>query len=111
MNDEIMDLFADSSDLILNGAEGGKKELREFFESLKNLSQNPEFLHQAVQLSGIVDINPDGETPEGRWYGLGAVVLPAPFHFKHPVTGKTTNEAKYTEAMKQRRAVKPEEQK
>ena len=76
MNDEIMDLFADSPDLVLNGAEGGKEDLRKFFKNLSDLSQNPEFLHQAMQLSGIVDVNPDGKTAEGRWYSLGSVALP-----------------------------------
>jgi hypothetical protein len=76
MNDEIMDLFSDSSDLVLNGAEGGKPDLRKFFKSLSDLSRNPEFIHQAMQLSGIVDINSDGVTAKGRWYGYGAVVLP-----------------------------------
>jgi hypothetical protein len=77
MIDAIMDLFADRSDLVLNGAEGGKDDLRKFFKNLSDLSQNPEFLHQAMQLSGIVDVSPDGETAEGRWYSLGAVALPA----------------------------------
>ena len=77
MNDEIIDLFADSSDLVLNGAEGGKQDLKDFFKSLKDLSRSPEFLHQAMQLCGIIDIAPDGETAQGRWYGYGAVALPA----------------------------------
>lgn len=179
MHDEIIDLFSDGSDLVLNGASGGKQDLRDFFKSLKDLSRDPEFLHQAMQLSGIVDINPDGMTAEGRWYAYGAVALPAgegvrplvlngiytceyvkeggkwkikklvfhpiilappdegwvkkeriaaitpvkpkknakprkpldsdakypsgyivPFHFKHPVTGKKTGEAKHNAAVK-----------
>jgi hypothetical protein len=188
MNEEIMDLFADRPDLVLNGATGGKQELRKFFKSLKDLSRNPEFLHQAMQLSGIVDVNPDGETAEGRWYGYGAVALPAgkgvralsldgiytaeyikedgkwkikklifhpiilappdegwvkkeriaaitpgdlskrkpkkpldsqsrypsgyivPFHFKHPVTGKKTSEAKHNASLKLNQTNKPQEQ-
>jgi hypothetical protein len=77
MNKEIMDLFSDSPDLVFNGAEGGKPDLRQFLESLKNLSRNPEFLHQSMQLSGIVGVNPDGITAEGRCDGFGAVALPA----------------------------------
>jgi len=77
MNDEIMDLFADSPDLVLNGASGGKQDLRDFFKSMRDISRSPEFIHQAMQLSGIVDINTNGETAEGRWYGYGAVALPA----------------------------------
>jgi hypothetical protein len=189
MNDEIMDLFSDSPDLVLNGAVGGKQDLRDFFKSMKDLSRSPEFLHQAMQLSGIVDINPDGETAEGRWYGYGAVALPAgkgvrplglngiytveyikedgkwkikklifhpiiltppgeswvkkeriaaitpvkpkknakprkpldsnarypsgyivPFHFKHPVTGKKTGEAKRNASLKRKQTGKPPEQ-
>ena len=180
MRDEIIDLFADRNDLVLNGAEGGKEDLRKFFQNLADSSQNPEFLHQAMQLSGIVDVSPDGETAEGRWYALGAVALtmgggvrplslngiytveyvkekgkwkinkmkfhqvilasptegwvkkeriaadppagtrrgPAkpmdsqarypsgyivPFHYKHPVTGKKTGEAKHNALMKQKK--------
>jgi hypothetical protein len=77
LTDEIMDLFADRDDLVLNGAEGTKDNLRKFFKNLSDLSQNPEFLHQAMQLSGIVDVSVDGQTAEGRWYSLGAVALPA----------------------------------
>jgi hypothetical protein len=189
MNEEIMDLFADSPDLVFNGAEGGKPELRKFFKSLKTLSGNPEFLHQAMQISGIVDVNSDGETAEGRWYGYGAVALPAgkgvrpltlngiytceyikedgkwkikklvfhpvilappdegwvkkeriaaitpvkrgktakprkpldsdarypsgyivPFHFKHPVTGRKTGEAKRNALLKRKQTGKPREQ-
>ena len=181
MRDEIMDLFADRSDLVLNGAEGGREDLRKFFKNLSDLSQNPEFLHQAMQLSGIVDVSSDGQTAEGRWYSLGAVALPmgsgvrpmslngiytveyvkengtwkiktlkfhpvslasptegwvkkeriaadppagagkrgpakpmdsearypsgyiVPFHYKHPVTGKKTGEAKHNALMKQKK--------
>jgi hypothetical protein len=180
MTDAIMDLFADGPDLVLNGAEGTKDDLRKFFKNLSDLSQNPEFLHQAMQLSGIVDVSPDGKTAEGRWYSLGAVALPAgegvrpislngiytveylrengtwkikklkfhpvilaspgegwvkkeriaaivpgaagkrgpakpldsdarypsgqivPFHYKHPVTGKKTGEAKHNASMKRK---------
>jgi hypothetical protein len=186
MNDEIIDLFSDSNDLVLNGAEGGKPELRKYFKSLKDFSRNPEFLHQAMQLSGIVDVNPDGVTAEGRWYGYGKVALPAgkgvrplsldgiytveyvkedgkwkikklifhqiilappdegwvkkeriaaitphkpkkgapprkpldsdarypsgyivPFHFKHPVTGEKTSEAKHNASLKRKQTIKP----
>ncbi|HTY82454.1 MAG TPA: nuclear transport factor 2 family protein [Dehalococcoidales bacterium] len=77
MLDEIVDLFADRNDLMLNGAEGTKDDIRKFFKNLSDLSLNPEFLHQAMQLSGVVDVNPDGKTAEGRWYSLGSVALPS----------------------------------
>ena len=33
-------------------------------------------MHQVMQLSGIVDVDPDGKTAKGRWYGWGAVAVP-----------------------------------
>jgi hypothetical protein len=36
----------------------------------------PEFLHVLMGLQGIVDLEPDGRTAKGRWYGLGLVAMP-----------------------------------
>jgi hypothetical protein len=77
MAQEIIDLFSDSPDVSLTlaaGAYRGKEGVIGYFEHLKN--KNPEFLHQVMQLSGIVDVDPDGITAKGRWYGYGAVALP-----------------------------------
>jgi hypothetical protein len=43
---------------------------------MNEMTQDREFLHQIMQLSGIVDVNPDGKTADGRWYGFGAVAMP-----------------------------------
>jgi len=76
---EIIDLFSDSPDAYLNIMAGiyiGKEGIRRYFTSLKDYSENPEFLHQLMQLSGIVDVAPDGKTAQGRWFAWGAVALP-----------------------------------
>ena len=183
MYQELSDLFADSPDTELNILTGvfiGKESVKKYFYSLKHQNNDPEFLHQLMQLSGIVDIMPDGKTAKGRWFASGAMALPfsdgvkplscngiytseyiredgkwkilkltwhplflvlpfegwvkkerlttkgiklsssqaakpdkprdfdprypsgyiVPFHFKHPVTGKKTNEAKHNAKLK-----------
>jgi hypothetical protein len=80
MVEEVVDLFSDSPNVAFwhsgQGAFRGKKGIRRYFESLFRDSQNPEFLHQVMQLSGIVDVDADGKTAKGRWYGLGAIAIP-----------------------------------
>ena len=79
MYEELVDLFADSPDTVLNIAAGiyeRKEGVRRYFSSFKTLCENPEFLHQIMQLSGIVDVAPDGKKAQGRWFGFGAVALP-----------------------------------
>jgi hypothetical protein len=85
MAEDIIDLFADDPDTALSVATGefrGKEKIRLFCrrgrqgnEVMKH--EKPEFLHQVMQLSGIVDVDPDGKTAKGRWYGFGANALPA----------------------------------
>jgi hypothetical protein len=77
MAQEIIDLFADGPDVSLTLGGGtylGKKGVIRFFTNMKT---SPEFLHQVMQISGIVDVDPDGKNAKGRWYGWGAVALPA----------------------------------
>ena len=33
----------------------------------------PEFLHILMPIAGIIDLDPDGKTAKGRWYGFGLV--------------------------------------
>jgi hypothetical protein len=76
MYQEICDLFADSPEAELNlmtGIFSGKNSIKNYFYSIKDQHDNPEFLHQLMQLSGIVDINPDGVTAKGRWFAYGAL--------------------------------------
>lgn len=82
MTDEIVDLFADRPDTILRLAAGefhGIAGVKRFFKPRtenKGVRKNPDFLHQVMQLSPIVDVAPDGLTARGRWYGFGPVTEP-----------------------------------
>lgn len=79
MYDEIIDLFADDPGVTLNlmvGIFKGKEGVRRYFSGMNKMTQDPEFLHQIMQLSGMVDINVDSKTARGRWYGFGAVAMP-----------------------------------
>jgi hypothetical protein len=74
---EIVDLFSDGPDVALEWPEGkylGKEGVKRYFEG--NERKDPEFLHQLMQLSPVVDIEPDGKTARGRWYCWGAITFP-----------------------------------
>ncbi len=76
MADDLLDLFSDSPEatlLIALGEFRGKESMNRFFSKMDR--SNPEFLHQVMQLSGIVDVAPDGKTAQGRWYGFGPNAL------------------------------------
>ncbi|OGO31745.1 MAG: hypothetical protein A2Z29_06300 [Chloroflexi bacterium RBG_16_56_11] len=85
MAEDIIDCFADGPDTVLLVAAGeyrGKENIRDFFHHGRTViesrkSDNPEFLHQVMQLSGVVHVDPDGKTAKGRWYGFGANAFPA----------------------------------
>jgi hypothetical protein len=97
MYKEIIDCFSDSPDAELNilvGVYLGKEGVRRYFEGEKRRSGNPELLHQVMQLSGVVDIDPDGKSAEGRWYGFGAVSIPTKKGVLQNLSGGTYN-AKY----------------
>jgi hypothetical protein len=81
MAQEIIDCFADGPDVSLEIALGhfvGKEGVRRFFNTYLDQKEkpSPEFLHMVMQLSGIVDVDPDGNTAKGRWYAWGAIALP-----------------------------------
>ncbi|MGD0795793.1 MAG: nuclear transport factor 2 family protein [Dehalococcoidales bacterium] len=79
MYEDIIDLFSDSPDTVLNLMAGiflGKEGVRKYFGGMTEMTQSPEFLHQIMQLSGIVDIADNGKSAKGRWYGFGPVALP-----------------------------------
>jgi hypothetical protein len=86
MAEDLIDLFSDSPEACLRVAAGeyrGKESIRRFFRHGKEntplpKAESPEFLHQVMQLSGIVDVAPDGKTAKGRWYGFGANAFPVP---------------------------------
>ncbi|MFC1920329.1 nuclear transport factor 2 family protein [Chloroflexota bacterium] len=90
MYKELIDLFSDSPDAtlsILVGIYLGKEGIRRFFTGANEQFEGPETLHQVMQLSGIVDVNPDGITAKGRWYGFGAQALPVGKGVKQMMNG------------------------
>ena len=77
MAQEIIDLFSDGPNVSLTLAAGtylGKSGVRRYFEGHANPGN--EFMHEVMQLSGIIDVSPDGETAKGQWYGFGAIAIP-----------------------------------
>ena len=75
MSQEIIDLFSDGPDVSLTLAAGtylGKEGVIKFFS---RIVASQEFLHQVMQLSGIVTVDLDGKTARGRWYGWGSAAL------------------------------------
>lgn len=78
MRDEIIDLFSERPDTTLEWPEGtffGADGLQRFFGNI-NPNQDPEFLHQMMHLSDVIDIADDGQTGKGRWWGFGAMAIP-----------------------------------
>jgi hypothetical protein len=79
MVEDIVDLFADGDDTelwVTAGKFKGKENVRRLYSYIGNSFPSHGFLHQLMQLSGIVHVNPDGMTANGRWYGFGANALP-----------------------------------
>jgi len=79
MYQEIVDCFSDSPDVTLNWLEGqyrGKEGVKEYFAFLCKEFSPPQLLHQLMQLAGVVDVNADGVTARGRWYGFGGLLFP-----------------------------------
>jgi hypothetical protein len=71
-------LFSDAPDVTLGAGDGGvvfsgQKDVKNFF---KRTGDPPELLHGLMQLSGIVDVDPDGKTAKGRWFGFGPLAIP-----------------------------------
>ena len=69
---EVVELFSDSPDTSVeisnSGVFLGKEGVKRFFYRERVPS---EFLHVMMQISGVVDVAPDGKTAQGRWYGFG----------------------------------------
>jgi hypothetical protein len=82
--EEIVELFSHSPDVSVELNDGG---LYKGYEAVKNSfnfadhytaydgakKAPPEFLHILMPISGIVDLDPDGKTAKGRWYGFGLI--------------------------------------
>jgi hypothetical protein len=78
MFQEIVDCFSDGPDAAVDlyplGIWKGKQGVIRYFGQRKEY--DPEFLHQIMQLSPIIDVDPDGKTAKGRWYGYGPIADP-----------------------------------
>jgi hypothetical protein len=77
MYQEIVDCFSDSPDVMLDWLEGkwkGKEGVKKYFSFMKTTP--PDFMHQVMQIAGIVDVDPGGKTASGRWYAFGGIFIP-----------------------------------
>ena len=82
--EDILALFSDSPEVNVKVHAGefrGPESVRRFFyhgreEKKENTKHPPEFLHQVMQLSPVIDVAPDGKRAWGRWYGFGANAFP-----------------------------------
>jgi hypothetical protein len=79
MHEELIDCFAKRPDTVLEWPQGtfrGPEGPGKFFGNI-NKDEDPEFMHQMMQISGIVNVDQDGKTASGRWWGFGAMAIPA----------------------------------
>jgi hypothetical protein len=79
LHQELIDCFSTSRQTTLEWPQGtfiGSDAPRRFFGNI-NKKKDPEFMHQMMQISGIVDIDVGGDTAKGRWWGFGAMAIPA----------------------------------
>jgi hypothetical protein len=77
MASEIVDLFSNGPGVAVEWPEGkylGKEGVKKYFEAGDR--KDPEFLHQLIQLSPVITVDPDGKTAKGRWYCWGAITFP-----------------------------------
>jgi hypothetical protein len=88
MTKEVVDCFADDPGIAVHfigkGSYIGREALQMCFAANPEKMDppsfhevgSPEFLHIAMQLSPVININPDGNTAMGRWYGMGDFAIP-----------------------------------
>ena len=79
--EEVLGLWSHSPDVTVEMNNGGQykgwEAVKEFplCSPLYSLwwGEKPpgDFLHMLMPIAGIVDVDPDGKTAKGRWYGLG----------------------------------------
>ena len=80
LGEDVIDCFADSPDVRLNWLEGqwlGKEGVRKYFARAASGENPAEFSHQLMPAAGLITLNPDGKTAQGRWYVFGGVFMPA----------------------------------
>ena len=76
--EEIIPLFSKSPNVTVeisnSGQYKGLEGVKKYFSQHAN--PPPEFLHLLLPIAGIVDVDPNGKTAKGRWYGLGLQAIP-----------------------------------
>ena len=92
---EVTELFSDRPDASVEigdlGVYLGKKSIERFFYREKI---SPTYLHVLMQVSGVVDVDPDGKTAKGRWYGFGCFAFDTDECVK-PIWGSGVYENEY----------------
>jgi hypothetical protein len=76
MSEEIIDCFSTSPEVsgtFVEGTYNGPEGIRKYFGRTRE--SPPEFLHQVMQVSPVITVNPEGTRANGRWYGYGAVAF------------------------------------
>jgi hypothetical protein len=84
--EDIISLFSESPEVNVKVHAGefrGPESVKRFFRhgretKIEKIVHPPEFLHQVMQLSPIIDVAPDGKRAWGRWYGFGANAFAVP---------------------------------
>ena len=82
--DELVELFSHSPEVSLEINDGGLYKGNEAVKNSFNFADHytayggakkapPEFLHILIPISGVIDLEPDGQRAKGRWYGFGLV--------------------------------------
>jgi hypothetical protein len=83
--EEVIPLFTTSPDVTVEvgetGLYKGPEGVKKFFKFSNHFVKDapkatPEFLHVLMPIAGIVDIDPNGKTAKGRWYGWGCNAIP-----------------------------------
>jgi hypothetical protein len=81
--DELIGLFSKNGciDMGKGGLYQGVEGLKMFFNYSNHYGTTatkapPDYLHQLMPLCGIIDVETDGKTAKGRWYGFGVYAIP-----------------------------------
>jgi hypothetical protein len=82
--EELISLFSKNAciDMGKGGLYQGENGIKMFFNFSNHYATTatkapPEYLHQLMPLSGIIDVEIDGKTAKGRWYGFGVYAIPS----------------------------------
>ena len=76
MSEEIINCFSKSPEVsgtFVEGTYKGPEGIQAYFG--KTREQPPEFLHQVMQVSPVITVDPYGLRAKGRWYGYGSVAF------------------------------------